>query len=318
LLLKVIILALLCGVSSACFGQDANADIQAQSPAGYASRHVVLLMLENRSDAKAMQYMPYLRQLANRYASGKQVYSASHGSWLAYGELVGGIAPKGGRAQNGACNGAGCRRTLHNDNLVRHLRNRGDTWKGYFQGIPFRGFMGYHSGLYVRKHNPFPYFSDVKGNGKEQQRMVPDWQLYQDLAAGTLPNFSMIVPDLQHDGHNPAAAPTALKHADSYLAAMLPRLLASRYFRPGGDGVLIITFDESDLSGDRRCGTRPETNRCGGHVFFAVLGPRVKHGFASNIPHHQRDILRTECDLLRLGSCPGDGAAGKGMRELFR
>jgi acid phosphatase len=178
--------------------------------------------------------------------------------------------------------------------------------------------MGYHSGLYVRKHNPFPYFSDVRNSESQQRHMVPDWQLFQDLSAGTLSNYSMIVPDLQHDGHNPAGAATALKHADGYLAATLPRLLASRYFRPGGDGVLIVTFDESDLSGDQRCGTHPETNRCGGHIFTAMFGPRVKHGYTNATHHSQRDILKTECDLLHVHACPGDGAAGRGMRELFR
>ncbi|MEO8726092.1 MAG: hypothetical protein ABI383_08190, partial [Acidobacteriaceae bacterium] len=124
-------------------------------------------------------------------------------------------------------------------------------------------------------------------------------------------------PDLTHDGHNPDNTRIALSNADNYLAGLLPPLLNSSYFQPGGDGVLIVTFDESDLTGDNQCGTNPETNNCGGHTFLAIIGPQVNRSFQSNVHHSQRDILKTTCDLLALSACPGDSAQGVGMMEFF-
>ncbi|MEO8726071.1 MAG: hypothetical protein ABI383_08085, partial [Acidobacteriaceae bacterium] len=124
-------------------------------------------------------------------------------------------------------------------------------------------------------------------------------------------------PDLTHDGHNPDNTRIALSNADNYLAGLLPPLLNSSYFQPGGDGVLIVTFDESDLTGDNKCGTNPETNNCGGHIFLAVIGPQVNPSFQSNVHHSQRDILKTTCDLLGLSACPGDSAQGISMAEFF-
>ncbi len=284
----------------------------------YSSQHVFVLMLENRSDAEALHYMPYLSGVTSHHGLGTQVYSASHGSWLAYGEMVGGIAPLGGEALHRQCNGYGCKGTVNAANLVRQLNAEGKSWKGYFQGIPYNGFMGVQSGNYVRRHNPFPFFSDVAGSQSERDRMVKDSQLATDIMLNEVANYNFIAPDLMHDGHNPGNTASALSAADNYLAGFLPVLLESSYFQPGGDGVLIVTFDESDLSGDNKCGTSPESNRCGGHIFTAIVGPNVKASYQSSSHHTQRDILRTTCDLLGLNACPGDGANGVGMAEFFQ
>ena len=289
----------------------------AAKSANYASQHVFVLMLENRSDAQAMQYMPYLSGLAAQYGRGTQMYSASHGSWLAYGELVGGIAPFQGLALNKACNGVGCTPPQNVPNVVRQFAKDGKTWRGYFQSIPSQGWMGYASGNYVERHNPFPFFTDVANNATQQMKMFNDQQLINDLSAGTSPNYSFIVPDLADDGHDPQTDSVALSNADNYLAGLLPHVLASRYFQPGGDGVLIVTFDESDLYNDNTCGIVPDPKNCGGHIFLSLIGPHVNRTFQSGQHHRQADVLRTTCDLLGLSACPGDGAQGVGMAEFF-
>lgn len=144
---------------------------QLQSPSGAgsiaSSSHLVVVMEENRSINYALEYMPYLAALANQYSEGMEVYSDSHGSWLAYGELTSGLAPRHGGALGGICNGDGCTAPINVPNLVRQLALQGKTWKGYFQSMPSVGYMGYQYGLYVRRHNPFPFYVDVFYNPPE-------------------------------------------------------------------------------------------------------------------------------------------------------
>src|SRR5271166_1296913 len=247
------------------------------------SHHVVVIMEENRSVSEASQYMPYLNSLATQYSQGLQLYSDSHGSWLAYGELTSGLAPFNGSGVGGICTGDGCSQTITIDNLVRRFANEGITWRGYFQSMPQIGYLGYEYGDYVRRHNPFAFYSDVVNNPAEQQNMLPaDPYMLQDIENNNLANFTWITPDLEHDAHNGSSDQAALAAADAYLKTFVPQLLASPPFQPGGDGVLLVTFDEGELSGDNQCGGNPDPDNCGGHIWHVLIGPQVNSAYESD------------------------------------
>lgn len=286
--------------------------------AAQRSSHVFVLMLENRSDAEAMRYMPYLSGLASQYGRGLQAYSPSHGSFNAYLEVVAGSHPVNGQSDNGNCNGDNCQQPYDHDSMVRELNSMGMTWRGYFQSMPSRGYMGYSSGDYVKRHNPYAYLSDVVNDYNQQQNMFP-WtaNFAHDLMIGNVANYTWLVPDLTHDGHNPTGdTETALRNADRYLSQQLPFLLSSRYFQAGGDGVLLVTFDESDLSGDDSC-TEYQRHGCGGHISFVLIGPGANRNYQGPAQIMQADMLRGTCDLLQVPSCPGDGAPASGIRQYF-
>ena len=273
------------------------------------SNHVVVIMEENRSIQYALEYMPYLSSLATQYSEGMQLFSDSHGSWLAYGELTSGMAPFDGEGDGGLCNGNGCSQIITIDNLVRHFAAQGKTWRGYFQSMPSIGYMGAQSGLYVERHNPFPFYNDVADYLWQERNMVPadPWML-QDIENNHLANFTWISPDLDHDAHDGSSDQQALEAADQYLQTFVPQLLASPPFQAGGDGVLVVTFDEGELNGDNECGLYPDPNNCGGHIWEVVIGPQVNRGYQSDTHYKQGSQLRLFCDLLGLNSCPGDGA----------
>jgi phosphatidylinositol-3-phosphatase len=282
------------------------------------SKHVVVVMEENRSIQEASEYMPYLKSLADQYSQGMQVYSDSHGSWLAYGELSSGMAPFGGEGDGGICNGDGCSETITIDNLVRHFASQQISWRGYFQSMPQIGYLGYQYGNYVRRHNPFAFYSDVVYQLGEQLNLRPaDPYMLQDIENNNLANFTWISPDLDHDAHNGSDDQQALAAADAYLQTFVPQLLESPPFQPGGDGVLLVTFDEGELGGDNHCGGDPDPNNCGGHIWHVVIGPRVQTTYQSNIWYKQGSELRMFCDLLGLTGCPGDGATSPSMSEFF-
>ncbi len=291
----------------------------AQSNGQGNSRHVVVVMEENRSISIASEYMPYLKSLAVEYSQGMQVYSDSHGSWLAYGELSSGLAPFGGEAEGLICNGDGCTQTLTIDNLVREFAKQGISWHGYFQTMPQIGYLGYQYGEYVRRHNPFAFYSDVVNSLTEQGNLYPaDPYMLSDIEANRLANFTWISPDLDHDAHNGSDDQQALAAADAYLQTFMPQLLQSPPFQPGGDGVLMVTFDEGELSGDNKCGGYPDPDLCGGHIWHVLIGPQVNRGYESDTLYKQGSELRLICDLLGVNSCPGDGATSSPMVEFFQ
>src|SRR5947207_3306515 len=74
----------------------------------------------------------------------------------------------------------------------------GRTWKTYAEGLPSVGYLGPSSRRYAKKHDPFAYFPDVADNPRRRARIVPLSRLGADLGAGTLPSFSLVVPDLCH------------------------------------------------------------------------------------------------------------------------
>lgn len=75
-------------------------------------------------------------------------------------------------------------------------------------------------------------------------------QFATDLANHALPNLSWLSPNGCDDGHDKSPSPCArIATFDNWLKTEIAQLLASSYFQPGGDGLLIITFDENDSSG---------------------------------------------------------------------
>jgi acid phosphatase len=157
------------------------------------------------------------------------------------------------------------------------------------------------------RHNPFAMLSDVAGNSQVANQCIwPFSQFAADLANKTLPEFSFIVPDIDDDAHNGTP-----QQADSWLqTSVVTPLSTYQAFAPGGDGVLIVDFDEAATS---------DTAHGGGHVAPVLWGPIVKAGFrqtSSTVFQHE-SMLRTVMDALGLASPPGAAAQAPSMSEFF-
>jgi hypothetical protein len=138
------------------------------------------------------------------------------------------------------------------------------------------------------------------------QVIWPFSQFAVDLAAGNLPEFSYIVPDVNDDAHNGTA-----QQADSWLQAnVVAPLAGNAAFQGGGDGILIVDFDEAATS---------DTSYGGGHVSPALWGPLVQSGYqqtSATIYQHQ-SMLRTMMEALGLPNPPADAATAPSMDEFF-
>jgi hypothetical protein len=282
----------------------------AQAPVPPSS-HVVLLIEENTSYSTTLAQMPWLVSQGAANGHTTNYVSNTSGSLMDYLWLASGSChnarnctlPAG--TSDFGCSGNSCTAPIADDNIFREMNNRGVTWKVYAQSYAAAGGTvttpdGAGGTHYYRRHNGATWYSDILSNVAGSQARIVDFSQFAiDLANNALPQFSIIAPDGLNDGHDASAA-----NADSFLQANLPALLAKPYFQPGGDGLLLITFDNGDAD-------------AAGPVYTALIGPNVTPNFVSNTPYKHENALRTILDALRIPAYPGASATASSMNDFF-
>ena len=264
--------------------------------------HVVLIIEENHQFSQVYPSgMPWIVSQAQDDGGIATNFTSSIGSFQSLGAYLW-LSSGSTEAQFG-CNGSNCSKPITDDNIFRELDMRGITWKVYAQSLPSVGYLGNGPAPYIKGHNAAVWYSSVIENSSDLQRVVPFTEFQQDLAANNLPEYSIIIPDGLNDGHD-----GTLAQADAFLKTNIAPLFASSYFQPGGDGLLFFTFDE--------CGGG-ENSTCGAHIFSALIGPLVKHGYLSGTAYSQSDMLRTIEDVLNLQPYFGAAASAKDMADFF-
>jgi acid phosphatase len=241
--------------------------------------HVVVVVFENHEDSAIVGSpdAPTFNALGRRFARLTRYDGVAHPSLPNYLALVSG-STHGVTSDCTDC-------IVHGQSLADTLAAAGKTWKTYAEGLPSPGYEGAFSGRYAKKHDPFLYFAGV-----DRTRIVPFTELSRDLAAGRLPDFSLVVPDLCDDMHDCSVAT-----GDAWLRAHVVPLLRSPELR---GGVVFVVFDEgtSDAGG-------------GGHVEALALGPAVRpHSVFGQATNHY-GLLRTIEDAWGL---PELGLSRKG------
>ena len=262
-------------------------------------------MLENASysDAIGAASMPYLNSLAQKYALAMNYYANTHPSignyfMLTTGQIV--------------TNDDGFTGTVSVDNVVRELTAGGKTWKSYAESLPSVGYIGGDQPPYLRHHNPMTYFSDVLNSGTQQANLVPFTQFAVDLAAGNLPNYSFVVPNMYDDAHTcPAGMSTCtlaqkLSVADTWLQTNIGPLIADANFQKSG--LLVIVFDEAQTT---------DTTNGGGHIATVLVSPQLKQAYESTTLYQHESLERFTLKLLGITTIPGTGATAPDMSEFL-
>ncbi len=259
-----------------------------------ASRHVVVVVEENHGYNSVIgnPNMPYFNSLANQYGLATQYYANTHPSIGNYFMMTVGQIITNNDGYNGVVSA---------DNLVRHLLNAGKTWKSYAEGLPYVGYTGGDTGLYIKHHNPFAYISDVIYSQVQKDKLVPFTYFANDLHNNNLPDISFVIPNRDDDAHD-----GTLGQADTWLRNNITPLLNNSAFQQ--DGILILVFDEAEST---------DNNHGGGHVATVVVGPKVRRGGRSSVFHQHQSLLRTLCSSQRLASCPGAAGSSNDLGELF-
>ena len=282
-------------------GSKNNASLAAPSSGTIPqSQHVVLVMEENQSYESVVgntKVWSNFNNLVQNGALATNYYADAHGSIPNYFMLTTG--------QTLTFNDSSTQ-VWNVDNIARHMLSQGVSFKVYAEGIK-QGYLGGNTGAYVIRHDPFAMLSDVADSAQVANAVInPFTQFGQDLASGNLPRFSFIVPDINDNAHTGPP-----QQADAWLQARIVQpLMNDKAFQPGGDGVLIVDFDES-VTTDVAYG--------GGHVAPVFWGPLVKAGYQqkSTFLYQHESMLHTVMSLLNLSNPPGSATAAPGMGEFF-
>jgi acid phosphatase len=268
---------------------------------------IVVFENENYTDVVGSASMPYWNQLATQNALATQFYANVHPSMGNYFWMTAGSDPSAGLSDPDAFTG-----TVPGDNAASVLTGAGKTWKVYAQSLPSTGYIGGDAYPYIKHHDPFAYFDSVRNSPSEAANIVDFSQLTSDINAGTLPTYSFIVPDNEHNGHDcpqggtNCALADRLSAIDNFLSSNLAPLLTNSTAM--ANTIFIATFDES--SNDNTMG--------GGRIPVLIAGGPVKVGFQSTTVYQEQNLLRFSLESLGVNSFPGAGQNAAGMSEFLK
>jgi phospholipase C len=250
---------------------------QAVAPAAVAA-HVFVIVMENKSTAEAL-VGPFTASLATRYGVAENYRAITHPSVPNYLALTSG-------STWGVTDDSFHR--LPKKDLGTQLTAAGISWRAYMQGFQPGGCLT--SPLpYDPGHNPFAFYG-----GGCPPNVVPMTMLSADLAGGT-PNFVWLGPDQCNDEHSCSVAV-----GDAWLVQAVGEVMASPAWT--NHGVLFVTWDEDDGSGDN-------------HVLTLVIAHGLGH-HVSEVAYDHYSLLASIEHLLGVGRL-GQAATASPMLDLL-
>ncbi|KAI8901617.1 phosphoesterase family-domain-containing protein [Globomyces pollinis-pini] len=153
---------------------------------------------------------------------------------------------------------------INRENIVDTLEGAGKSWVSLQQGYPKdKGCFTGNQFPYVRKHNPFMSYNNIRNNPARCKNIVNADQLYVDIEKKQLADYVFYTPDMNNDGHD-----TSLEFSSKWLKGFLDPLLANPYF---ARTLFVITFDENKA-------TLGVIEFGGNHIYTLLIGSGVKAG----------------------------------------
>jgi hypothetical protein len=295
--------------------------------------HVFVVVEENENYDEVIgntNDLPYLNALAAKYGLATNYYANTHPSLNNYFYLTAGRSGTrspwvGGLADLFPGEVAG-------ENIASVLTSNRKTWKAYADSLPRAGYLGSDQIPYVKRHNPFAYFENVRhgkvvsGQTSPAANIVPFDSFADDLKHDTLPDYSFIAPNLYNDGHNDPVTRRsavcgdhqALQGADAWLKTNMEPLIKSDTFKRGG--LLVIVFDEACESGpkaDWRFDPSRPGIKGGGHVPALIISSRTPSRTTREGLYHHESVLRLCLRALGVEQFPGRAKTAPDMDGFF-
>ncbi|MDE2291874.1 MAG: hypothetical protein KGL53_07310 [Elusimicrobia bacterium] len=253
----------------------------------YGFQKVMVVVFENTDYATALK-QPFFAGFASRGALLADYHGVAHPSQPNYVAMVAGD-PLGVKDDG--------HYDLDGRSLADLLEAAGRTWGVYAEGLGQGCVLDDQQGLYRRKHEPFIDFTAIQSDPARCANIKPASQLDADIRSGSLPDYSLFVPDLDDDGHDTGAAA-----ADSWFQSRFGPILGDSALM--GRLLVVAVFDES---------RRDKTN----HVYAALAGAGVRPGAVSNDRQDHYGLLRTVEDAFGLGTLGNNDAGASPIQGVW-
>jgi phosphatidylinositol-3-phosphatase len=276
-------------------------------------KHVFVIVLENSGYARNFgprSPAPYLSgTLPATGALLVDFKAITHPSLPNYLALVSGQPPNPATRTNCPVLLGACTYKADVPTLPGQLEDAGLSWRGYMEDMangppgqprtcrgpgtgPIDPTQGARRGdQYAARHDPFPYFRELRKSGSCARNDVDYARLARDLRSPTTtPSFALIVPNLCNDGHDDPCVDGSkggLERADAWLRREMPRILGSPGFRDRG--LLVVTFDEAESGGPG-----------GGQIGAVLVSPFIAPGTVVSTAYDHYSLLRTIEDVFGL------------------
>ncbi|GAC1462627.1 MAG: phosphatidylinositol-3-phosphatase [Chamaesiphon sp.] len=304
-------------------------------------KHIFVIIEENKAYEQIIDSpnAPTINKLAQTYGLATNFFGEVHPSEANYVAMLGGStfgihddAPY--NANSSSLGSHGVEHTISSRSLLDQLEEKGLTWKGYFEDIPYPGYKGtaYPSpsnALYASKHNGFLNFKKVQNTPQELAKLVGIDQLIKDLQSDVVPNYSHIILNQCHEMHGlPQCRNTSevIRIGDTMVGKIVDQITSSRLWSSLDNNAIIITWDEDNGKQPYNqgcCGYDPKStaNFGGGHIPTIVITNHGPRNVKDNTPYNHYSLLRTTEDAFGIHeylNYAGDTKDGvKSMTPLF-
>jgi phosphatidylinositol-3-phosphatase len=247
-----------------------------------ALRHVWLVVLQNHSYEQIVgnPEAPFLNDLANRFALATRYFAVSDESLPNHLAMLAG--------STFGCRSSDCGGGLDSPTVASQLDASGRRWAGYFENLPYAGYVGGTVEGYVQHHDPFVYFTSLATSRTVQDHILPLADLTASLADP--PAFSLVEPDAQHNMHDGTIA-----EGDAWIRETIGAIVGSPGYRAGG--AIFVVWDQGAFSDHRGCCV---DGVMGGRVALIVVSPLVRPGARDDTPSTHYSLLATIEDALGL------------------
>jgi phosphatidylinositol-3-phosphatase len=231
---------------------------------------------------------PYENRLAAQCGLAADYHGVGHPSLPNY------LAATGGSTFGVTDDNGPSAHRINGDSIFGQLDRANLGWRSYEESMPKNCDLA-ASGEYAVKHNPAAYFTASRPACNADD--VPLARgLDRDIAAGALPAFAFVTPNLCDDTHN-----CAVSTGDAWLAKWIPRILAGPNYR-AGNTLVVLTWDEGVGSGNQ--------------IPTIVIGPTVPTATIARARYDHYALLRTTENLLGLAPL-GAAASAPSMQGAF-
>ncbi len=329
-----------------------------------AFQRIFIVMFENQYRSYVIQH-PFMQKLAAAGADMTNYFGAFHPSQTNY------LASFAGEVC-AVTNDTPPAEPLRQQTMVDVLEPAGVSWKAYMEGYPGDPWKavwknpsypssdqplneypdnGNDLARYYRKHNAFASFHTIQADQNRWSKIVSETEFWDDVAAGSWPEYGWFTPDIWNDGHylynthtdtDPrtmlipqvagwleyvflgtiaankvqGGAATGEKNIglgiDVDLLLSDPKKAWSQSHVPSGT-LIVITFDEADFDAQGY-----DTNYDGpNQIYTVLLGDMIEPGTVISTPHNHYSLMKTIQNNFGAKSLGKNDQSANWLRSLW-